>query len=157
MSNILDSYQPTHRFRVIPLKETSEKYMPEISDLESRIQALEKIIRGAHYGSKKIAVKTKQGYALLHPAEIILCTAAGNYTKINMENGLSYIVAKPLKEIYLSLPQDLFIRTHQSFAVNKSKVEVVDFSQNLLTLITGDSIPISRMKKHIVKSELLNS
>ena len=50
---------------------------------------------------------------------------------------------------------DRFLRCHRSYLVNKSKVNKVYLSQNLLLLNSGEEIPLSRSYKPVVKQFMM--
>lgn len=52
------------------------------------------------------------------------------------------------------LPKDQFVRCHRSYIVNMTVIRQVDFTNMLITLTSGDSIPVSRSLKNAVKSVL---
>ncbi len=60
-----------------------------------------------------------------------------------------YIVRDSLEQIHLKLDQNLFLRTHRSYIVNRHHVE--NIGSNLLD-IKGTTIPISRKYQAIIRS-----
>lgn len=60
-----------------------------------------------------------------------------------------YIVRDSLEQIHLKLDQNLFLRTHRSYIVNRHHVE--NLGSNLLD-IKGTTIPISRKYQAIIRS-----
>ena len=62
-----------------------------------------------------------------------------------------YIVRDSLEQIHLKLDQNLFLRTHRSFIVNRHHIE--NLGSNLID-IKGTTIPISRKYQAIIRSVL---
>ena len=147
-------YRTNTAFRLIPINASVKRNRSPINGLERRIESLERIIAGT-YPDKKLAIKSKKGYSLINLMDVLWCQAASNYTHIHTADGTNHLVAKSLKAVDSLLPSEHFIRTHQSYVVNKGKIEFVDFEDNLITLSCGAKIPFSRMKKQSIKTELL--
>lgn len=76
--------------------------------------------------------------------EIIFLQAMGNYTQV-LTTEKAYCFSRPLKTLLQKLPDELFLRPHRSFAVNRMFVRT--WGKEFLEVSTGENIPISRRKK----------
>ncbi|PKQ68247.1 LytTr DNA-binding domain [Raineya orbicola] len=76
--------------------------------------------------------------------EIISLQAMGNYTQV-FTTEKTYCFSCSLKKLLQKLPDELFVRPHRSFAVNRMFVRT--WGKDVLEISTGESIPISRRKK----------
>ncbi|WP_448530414.1 LytR/AlgR family response regulator transcription factor [Raineya sp.] len=76
--------------------------------------------------------------------EIIFLQAMGNYTQV-LTTEKTYCFSRPLKTLLQKLPDELFLRPHRSFAVNRMFVKT--WGKEFLEISTGENIPISRRKK----------
>lgn len=71
----------------------------------------------------KIALHSEGAYSLVRMDSIIRCEAKVNYTTFFIENTKPITVARTLKEFEKLLPDDKFMRVHQSHLINVDKVE----------------------------------
>jgi len=78
--------------------------------------------------------------------EICFTESLGNYVSINTTSKkiLAYITIKSLES---QLPSDDFIKIHQSYLVNCSKIEAIEGNE---IKIAGKSLPISRNNREMV-------
>lgn len=92
-----------------------------------------------------ISFKVRQGYLVVPKEKIMFCKAEGSYSTVYIIGGKSVLVSKSLAIIEDCLGQDFFVRCHNSYLVNISKVELFD-SKNKRVTIMGHLIPVSRRK-----------
>jgi|GEM_PF-5461768 len=99
----------------------------------------------------------QQGKYLAIPhEEILYCEASGNYSFVHLKQGNRFLVSKTLKQLKKELQSRNFIRTHQSYMVNKHFIDKI-VSSNRIELRYLDQIehiPISRRKLKQVTHEL---
>lgn len=100
-------------------------------------------------GLKKIILKTAKKYYIVKVASIIRCQADQSYTTFYIEDTDPIMVSKPLKEYEELLPQNLFLRVHQSHLVNKNKVVGYN-KEGFIELENSQTIPVSSRKKELV-------
>ena len=72
-----------------------------------------------------LAIPTSQITHIIHPSDLILMEAEGNYTTLFLEEGKKITVSKSIKHLDKTLPRDEFIRIHQSFIVNKTHISFI--------------------------------
>lgn len=102
---------------------------------------------------KNIVVKTVDKIYFITLSDIIYCQGQGNYTTLFVKDNLQLISSKPLKDYASLLDNDDFIKTHQSYLVNKNYVSYYD-SNGELVLEDGDRIPVSMRRRDLVIKSL---
>lgn len=116
---------------------------------------LENLDLGTHI-QPKIAFPSEDGYKLVKSNTIKYCMAEGNYSRIFLVDGNSFILARTLKKIEEQLPSHLFLRIHKSYLVNLNYVkEYINTGGNYLTLINNERLPIASRKKTEVIERIL--
>ncbi len=87
-----------------------------------------------------IFIKSEKRIEKLELTEILYAESIGNYVSIVTGNKkiLAYITMKSLES---QLPNDVFIKVHQSFLVNASKIETIEGNE---IKMGTHSLPISR-------------
>lgn len=97
---------------------------------------------------KRIAIPTTQGLQFLKIEEIIYLEASVNYTKFYIINNVKYTVSKTLKEFEDMLPDDVFLRIHNSYLVNKNYVEkYIRGDGGQVVLSNGTILDVAKRKK----------
>ena len=99
-----------------------------------------------------ISVKTAQHTYFVSIRDIIRLEADGSYTSIITKDG-KILASKNLKFYEKILPEEVFIRTHQSHLVNKKCIKSID-KDGKLKLTNNDLVPISFRKKSVVRNFL---
>ena len=138
-------YQTAHVWFV--LKNRMEEYLPQalkkaVAVLDNSDQAL------------SIIVKQKHTYQKLAIDQIYLIERMAHQTRICTVNG-SILVRRSPAELLQGLPEDRFIRCHQSYWVNSSKIST--YVSNEFHLLDGSVIPVSRTFKKAALTSLQNS
>jgi two-component system LytT family response regulator len=103
---------------------------------------------------KKIVFPIKGGVALYRIDEIFYCKAEGNYTKVFLSNGESILLSKTIKSVETCLPDDIFLRCHQSYIINIQHVHQYTAEGGILLDQVNQCIPVSRRKRKSVLAEL---
>ncbi len=98
-----------------------------------------------------ITIKTAGETHVVHYNDIIRLEADGAYTMIVTGNN-KILASKNLKHFENILPENLFIRTHQSHLVNKKYISGI--KNDLVILENNHKIPVSFRKKTAVKNFL---
>lgn len=92
----------------------------------------------------QIVIKTTNKIHFINLKDIIFCQAEGAYAKI-ITNNETILVSKNLKHFEDLLSEHAFIRTHQSYLVNRLEIESI--KNNMLLLKNATEIPISSRRK----------
>jgi two-component system LytT family response regulator len=74
-------------------------------------------------GLKKIAVPSAEGFDFILIEDITRCEAQGPYTRIFIKDSRRILVSKPLKEYESILPDNIFLRIHNSHLVNLNYIK----------------------------------
>ncbi|MCZ4244141.1 LytR/AlgR family response regulator transcription factor [Pedobacter punctiformis] len=88
--------------------------------------------------------------------EIVYCKGDGPYTFFYLANGTNLLVSKPLKHYEEMLSAPWFLRTHQSYLVNKNYVEKIS-KTDCLVLKNKEEIPVSSRRKNYILNALSTS
>lgn len=107
------------------------------------------------HSSKKLVIKTTQGFRFIPFQNIVCVVADNNYSKIRLSNQDELLVCKTLKFIEAKLESCDFIRCHKSYLVNMEYIEeLLCNGVNKLKLSDRHEIPISRDGLKSIKQTL---
>jgi two-component system LytT family response regulator len=101
--------------------------------------------------TQKLIVKTTERTYFIPIDEIFYFQSDGSYSKI-VSKDLTILASKNLKYFQEILPKHQFIRTHQSFLVNK--LNITSLKNNTILLNNSVEIPISVRRKSEIKKLL---
>ncbi len=100
---------------------------------------------------KKIVVRTMHEIFFIEIDSIYFCKGEGNYTTFYLENDKKITSSKPLREYLSILPKNIFIKTHQSYIVNKNYVDCYKHSCEII-MQDQKAVPVSvRHKENVIK------
>lgn len=99
---------------------------------------------------RKIALKNFKFTQIVPIEDILYCKSDKGYTTFLLKDGTSVLVSKILKDYEPLLPNDTFIRCHQSYLVNGNYISKY-FKDGYLEMLTGDKVPVSDRKRDIVQ------
>lgn len=136
-----------------------------VGDLESRLKVKEKhllynhllqIVKSKYSELDRISLPTSKGYIFINLNEIVWIKADGNYSNIKLINKEELVVTQTLKKLEENISNKNFIRTHNSFLINKDKVlQLVKSDGGYLVMTDEERIPLSRYRKDAVIKELM--
>ncbi|HLS30444.1 MAG TPA: LytTR family DNA-binding domain-containing protein [Flavobacteriaceae bacterium] len=99
----------------------------------------------------KIALPTGTGFEIMKVDEIVRCQSENNYTSFVFEDGTRTLVCRTLKDVERILPEEYFLRIHQSHLINAKFVKSINRqSGGTIFMVDGGEIPISRQKKNYI-------
>jgi two-component system LytT family response regulator len=75
---------------------------------------------------RKLKLNTRSGFLVIDPAEIVCCTADGNYTKIFLANDRQEVISSNLGSLERMLEGDGFFRISRSGLINLKYLTHVD-------------------------------
>lgn len=106
-------------------------------------------IGNSSFQDSKIGLPTSNGLIFIKQSSIIYCNSDGGYTLIYTNDLPSPImISKSLKEVELSLNQELFLRVHHSFLINLNHIEeYIRGEGGQIIMSNKHSISVSRAKK----------
>jgi two-component system LytT family response regulator len=124
-----------------------------IKDLQNHCALLEALLINQELQKKstqfeKIPLAVRDGYIFQPVKDIVRCQADGNYTFIYTKEGTRFLQAQTLKDIERYLPEEEFIRVHQSHLINISCIN--RYKRNgghTLVMSDKSEIPISRKRR----------
>lgn len=102
-----------------------------------------------------MVLRLQEGYQVIRFEALMYCQSDKGYTTFYLDNKKNYIASKPIKEFETQLPDDKFIRTHQSYIVNLNYVDRYD-KNGYVFLKSGEKIPVATRKKEDFVARLLN-
>ena len=85
--------------------------------------------------------------------EIIFLSGEGSYTQIHLENNKKVVASKPLKYYEDLLPGDFFLRTHQSYIVNKNFIDKY-LKTGVMVMKDLSEIPVATRRKEFILDHL---
>lgn len=105
-----------------------------------------------HPLKNKLYVPTSEGIHLIPFEKVLRVQSESNYCWIHLKNGTKHLVARTLKDVHFRLPQNLFIRIHNSHVVNAEEITVIE--TNGIVLSNEILIPVSKKFKTELKKLL---
>lgn len=105
---------------------------------------------------ESIALNSLNQIRIVLVNDIIYCKGDGPYTFFFLDNGEKILISKPLKFYEEILQAPYFLRTHQSYLVNRKYVSGISRSEYLL-LKNQEEIPISSRRKNAILTQLFPS
>ncbi len=102
---------------------------------------------------KRIILKTLENIFIVFEDDIYYCKSEGNYTTVYTNKNTKIVVSKPIKAIEELLSNDVFIRCHKSYLINKN--HVIQYNKNGLLIINEDhKVPVSSRRKDTIIQEI---
>jgi len=102
---------------------------------------------------ESIVLSSVNNVRVVPVGQIVYCKSDGPYTSFFLNDGTEIIMAKALKYYQEMLPPPFFLRTHQSYLVNRDYIADISHSDYIL-LKNGTKIPISLRRRNIILSYL---
>ena len=116
----------------------------EENNLEKLIEISSEYFKGVE--KKRVILKTADTVYAIYEDDIIYCRSDGNYTTFYTQQMEKIVVSKPLKKIEEILSEQVFIRCHQSYIVNKK--HVLKYNKNGVLIVHLDfKVPVSSRRK----------
>lgn len=102
---------------------------------------------------ESIALHSLNNVRIIAVQDIVYCKGDGPYTFFFLNNGEKELISKPLKFYEEILQAPHFLRTHQSYLVNRKYVSGVNHSEYLV-LKNKEEIPLSSRRKNAILQQL---
>lgn len=103
-----------------------------------------------HYAQQqpvdRIVLKHLDFVQIISVSDIMYCRSDKGYTSFCLRDGEKIVVSKVLKEYESLLPDDTFIRCHQSYLINVRHLKKL-YKDGQAEMANGDVIPVSDRKK----------
>lgn len=139
----------------IELREALERYRRRKDQNPDWMQQLSvtQMAMDAEEVPENIVLSSVNNLRVVPVSDIIYCKSDGPYTDFFLRDGNQITISKALKYYQELLPPPFFLRTHQSFLVNREYIAEVNH-KDFVVLKNGVKIPISLRRKSIVLSYL---
>ncbi|MGE0638585.1 MAG: LytR/AlgR family response regulator transcription factor [Bacteroidia bacterium] len=106
--------------------------------------------------SGSLIIRTDRKLICIKTADIILIKGLADYVILKTLTE-KYVIKSTMKEMFASLPSNIFARTHRSFIVNMQNIKTVDGS---IILLAGKGyqylVPIGKVFEKAFKKVLLS-
>lgn len=138
------------------LEEAIEKVKKMINH-DSKQEKLEELVTQLHnsknYSFNKISLPTAEGLEFIEIEQILRLESSGNYTEVYTIDGQKLLISKTMKDIASKLPEELFIRPHNSHIINLQFIKkYIRGNGGQIILEDNSNIPVSRNNKDMIKS-----
>jgi two-component system LytT family response regulator len=90
---------------------------------------------------------------MIRLGDITYLSGEGSYTQFHLENNKKVTASKPLKYYEDLLPAEFFLRTHQSYVVNKNYVDKY-LKTGVLVMKDFSEIPVALRRREYVQDQL---
>jgi len=97
-------------------------------------------IRALQASDQKIAIPMLTGLIFIFPRDIVRCESTGNYTNIIMSDGSSLLSSRPIGDYEDLLPDNLFMRVHNSHIVNLNRIQKYERGRGGYIVMEDDSV-----------------
>lgn len=102
-----------------------------------------------------IGISSMDGIDYVRTDDILYLKADGKYTEIHLKNE-TFTSSKNLKVFEYLLPNSTFMRVHHSFLVNLKAAKRFKKDDNILILMDGAEVPVSKSRKDLMMSRLIH-
>jgi two-component system, LytTR family, response regulator len=92
-------------------------------DYQRQLELLLHQANPIHGSKQRICLATMDSIEFIELKDIVYCEAGGSYTQFFLSDGTKLLVSKHLKEYENLLDEHAFMRVHNSFLINLSKVK----------------------------------
>ncbi len=101
----------------------------------------------------KVALPTTDGLEFIEIHKIIRCQAESNYTHIYLQDNISYLICRTLKDVDSILRPNGFLRIHQSHLVNPQHLKrFVRSDGGYVVMSDGAQLSISKAnRRHVLE------
>jgi two-component system LytT family response regulator len=100
----------------------------------------------------RIALPDAEEIRYINIADIIYCKSSNSYTSFHLTANEKITVSRPISEYETLLVPYGFIRTHQSYLVNKNRIRSYKKEDGgYLSMEDGTMVPVSRQRKSMLK------
>lgn len=118
-----------------------------LEDFTKRVNLTHKIFQKKQINIDDIiSIPAKDYIQIVKLKDIMYCESCGSYTNLHLHGGDVVLSTKTLKLYDGILPQDYFIRTHQSYIINKYFISRF-IKTGSIVLTNNIQIPVSVRKK----------
>lgn len=118
--------------------------VPLEKNLEELVKISSEYFRGAQ--KKRVILKTTESVYAVYEEDIYYCRSEGHYTTFYTRQLGEVVISKSMKRVQEILSEDVFVRCHQSYLVNKQYV--LKYNKHGMLVVNADTeIPVSHRRK----------
>ena len=101
-------------------------------------------------GHSRVALPTGEGIEYVPTDSIVYCQSQGSYTRIVRDGASELLISRNLKYISDLLPEDRFLRVHNSYLVAADRIaKFVRQDGGYLVMDNGDNVGVSRSRREL--------
>jgi DNA-binding LytR/AlgR family response regulator len=135
--------------------EVTNRWFP-VSKLKFGLRQLFYLIKifamNLHSLHEIIALPTSEGLTMTQANKVRFVKSNGNYCEVNLDEGERVLITRQLNELEAFLLNNIFIRVHQQYLVNKIYVNQYIKKDSQLILTTGEKIPVATRKRKLIST-----
>lgn len=127
--------------------------VPIEKNLEELVKVSSEYFRGAQ--KKRVVLKTTESVFAVYEEDIYYCRSEGHYTTFYTRQLGKIVISKSIKKVQEILSEEVFVRCHQSYLVNKQYV--LKYCKHGKLVINDDTeIPVSHRRKDYTLARIFN-
>jgi two-component system LytT family response regulator len=133
---------------ILKKNENLKKQLNELLTNSAQLDRKEENSKTRSVKLNKIVLLVGNKYELVDFDNIIRLKSDNNYTMFFLKDNRNILTSKPLKYYEELLPENKFVRTHQSHLVNVDYIKEFEKGKHaVLTMFDGSSIEVSNARK----------
>ncbi len=127
--------------------------VPFEKNLEELVKISSEYFRGVQ--KKRVILKTTESVFAVYEEDIYYCRSEGHYTTFYTRQLGKVVISKSIKKVQEILSEDVFVRCHQSYLVNKQYV--LKYNKHGKLVINAEiEIPVSHRRKEYTLARIFN-
>jgi two-component system, LytTR family, response regulator len=145
--------KPLNPDELIVAAQMAEQHMAPVVTYGDQLKSLSTTVRKQQF--ERMFLPAGDKLIVVQLQEIRHLRSDGNYCYVHLSTGEVFFISKSIKEFEALLPEEQFVRVHQSHMIQLQSVRQVVRSEGL-TLVMNDGweVPVSRRKKEEVLARL---
>ncbi len=148
--------KPINHIELLELIKKIEK-QEQNSHFKFQLDTLVSHLNNTTEPQSKIALPTHAGIEFVKVNNIVYCQAENSYTTLNTSLNEAILVTKTLKAVEELLPENMFLRIHKSFLVNRNYIKAFQRTGGQgVMLENGMQLPVAGSKAKSIVSLLTN-
>ncbi len=129
------------------LDETIKRILESSSEADEKVNTRIDILQNELAGKREfITLRFNESLRIVNFGEIIYCNSESGYTTFYLDQGEKVVVSRGLKEYEKLLPDNMFLRIHKSYLVNKIFIKEY-LKEGYIRLKDGTSLPVAIRRK----------
>jgi two-component system LytT family response regulator len=130
----------------------------EAKRLNRRLMSLLEDLQPGNDYAERLAVKTSSGVTFIKVDRIHWVDAAGNYVRLNTDDGESHLLRETMTGLEKALDPKRFVRVHRSTIVNVDRIREIraqTHGEHLIIMEKGQRLTLSRSYRDKVHDLIL--